>query len=153
MKRKEWLLRLSVCLATGGLGMVAVMCLFVGFGFGTVIGKEALGLYLLLQSGNVALITARERLLLRSAQTPVPSKRMRLLRLSLKWFWRVGALTLLASLVMALCGVLLSNLWVVLTSWIGFCMTVVGWLGRLMTYHRMEQSRLALRQENERKNP
>lgn len=151
MKQKNWLLRLSVCLATGGLGMVAVMCLFVGFGFSTVIGKEAVYLYLLLQGANVALITARERMLLRSAQAPVPSKKMRFLRLGTKWFWRLGVLTLLASLVMVLCGMLLSNPWVVLTCWIGFGITVVGWLGRLMTYHRMEQSCLALRQEKERK--
>lgn len=151
MKQRDWLLRLSVCLAAGGLGMVAVMCLFVGFGFSTVIGKEAVYLYLLLQSGNVALITLRERRLLRTAQAPVPSKRMRLLRLGVKWLWRLGALTLLASLAMVLGGMLLSNPWVVLTCWFGFFMTAVGWLGCLMTHHRMMQSCIALRQENERK--
>ena len=50
MKDKDLLLRLTFCLAVGGLGTVAVMCLFVGFGFSTVIGKEAVYLCLVLQA-------------------------------------------------------------------------------------------------------
>ena len=137
MKKRDWLLRLTRCLAVGGLGMAGIMCLFVGFGFSTVIGKEAVFLYWLLQCANVIVMRIRESSLLRSAQAPAPSKRMRILRLSAAWLWRLGSITLLASMVFALCGMLLSSLLVVLTCWIGFFATLIGWLGRLMTFHRV----------------
>ena len=150
MKKRDWLLRLTLCLAVGGLGMAGIMCLFVGFGFSTVIGKEAVFLYWLLQCANVIVMRIRESSLLRSAQAPAPSKRMRILRLSTAWLWRLGSITLLASMVFALCGMLLSSLLVVLTCWIGFFATLIGWLGRLMTFHRVRQSSMALAMEKER---
>lgn len=150
MKSKDWLLRLTLCLAVGGLGMAGIMCLFVGFGFSTVIGKEAVFLYWLLQGANVVVMRIREAALLRSAQAPTPSKRMRILRLSAAWLWRLGSVTLLASMVFALCGMLLSSPPVVLTCWIGFFATLIGWLGRLMTFHRARQSSIALAMEKER---
>ena len=150
MKKRDWLLRLTLCLAVGGLGMAGIMCLFVGFGFSTVIGKEAVFLYWLLQCVNVIVMRIRESSLLRSAQAPAPSKRMRILRLSAAWLWRLGSITLLASMVFALCGMLLSSLLVVLTCWIGFFATLIGWLGRLMTFYRVWQSSIALAMEKER---
>ena len=150
MKKRDWLLRLTLCLAVGGLGMAGIMCLFVGFGFSTVIGKEAVFLYWLLQCVNVIVMRIRESSLLRSAQAPAPSKRMRILRLSAAWLWRLGSITLLASMVFALCGMLLSSLLVVLTCWIGFFATLIGWLGRLMTFPRVRQSSIALAMEKER---
>lgn len=150
MKKRDWLLRLTLCLAVGGLGMAGIMCLFVGFGFSTVIGKEAVFLYWLLQCANVIVMRIREISLLRSAQAPAPSKRMRILRLSAAWLWRLGSITLLASMVFALCGMLLSSLLVVLTCWIGFFATLIGWLGRLMTFYRVWQSSIALAMEKER---
>ncbi len=151
MKQKDLLLRATLCLAVGGLGMAGIMCLFIGFGFGTVIGKEAVFLYWLLQCANVTVMRIRESVLLRSAQAPVPSKRMRVLRLCAAWLWRLGSLTLLTSMVFALCGMLLSSLPVVLTCYIGFFATLIGWLGRLMTFHRVRQSSIALAMEQERK--
>lgn len=150
MKSKDWLLRLSLCLAVGGLGMAGIMCLFIGFGFSTVIGKEALFLYWLLQSVNVMVMRIREIALLRSAQAPVPSRRMRVLRLIAEWLWRLGSVTLLASMIFALCGMFLSSPLVVLTCWAGFLATLIGWLGRLMTFHRVRQSSIALAMEKER---
>lgn len=120
MKEKDLLLRLTFCLAVGGLGTVAVMCLFVGFGFSTVIGKEAVYLCLVLQAVHVAVMHSRENRLLRSSQAPLPSKKMRCIRAFAAWLWRLGALTLVASLFLILIGMLMSSLWVVLTCWIGF---------------------------------
>lgn len=150
MKDKDLLLRLTFCLAVGGLGTVAVMCLFVGFGFSTVIGKEAVYLCLVLQAVHVAVMHSRENRLLRSSQAPLPSKKMRCIRAFAAWLWRLGALTLVASLFLILIGMLMSSLWVVLTCWIGFFAMLAGWLLRLMTFHRLCQSSIALAMEKER---
>lgn len=153
MNQRDWLLRLTLCFAVGGLGTAAIMCLFVGFGFSTAIGREAVYLYFLLQTLNVAAMRARERALLRSAQAPKPSRQMRIIRQGAAWLWRLGAVTLLGSVVLLLLnllGVYSNYFWLQLCCWVGFFATLAGWLLRLMTFYRLRQSSIALAMEKER---
>lgn len=153
MNQRDWLLRLTLCFAVGGLGMAAIMCLFVGFGFSTAIGREAVYLYFLLQTLNITAMRVREYALLRSAQAPNPSRRMRLVRQGAAWLWRFGAVTLLGSavlLLLDLLGIFSNYFWLQLCCWVGFFATLVGWLLRLMTFYRLRQSSIALAMEKER---
>lgn len=148
--KKDWLLRIMGCLAFGGMGAVIVMCFFIGFGFGTVIGKEAVYLCLLLETLHLLVLRRRARALLRSGAAPQPAKRMRRLHLAVVWIWRCGAILLLVSLGLLLCGLSPANTWVSSSCWVGFVLILVGWLGNLLTFQRLRQSAVALSIERSR---
>ena len=50
MKRYGTLLQLTTCLALGGTVMVLWLCVLIGFGIHTTVGKEGIYLWLLLQA-------------------------------------------------------------------------------------------------------
>ena len=55
MKRYGTLLQLTTCLALGGTVMVLWLCVLIGFGIHTTVGKEGIYLWLLLQAVRLPL--------------------------------------------------------------------------------------------------
>lgn len=130
------------CLAFGGLGMEIIMCLLIGFGFHTTVGKEALYTALVLQMLNLAVARRRELRLLKGQTTPTPSKKMRRLRLVATWLWCGGTALLVVSLILAVCGMHFGNFWVKLPCTVGAILAPLGWLGLLACFRRRHQAAL-----------
>ncbi len=126
------------CLGFGGLGMAIIMCLLIGFGFHTTVGKEALYTAFGLQALNLAVARWREIRFLKGHASP--SKKMRRLRLVAAWFWCIGAVFLVASLVLAICGMHFGNFWVKLPCTLGAILAPLGWLGLLVCFRRRRQA-------------
>lgn len=141
LRRHDWLIALTVCLAFGGIGAAFILCFLIGFGLHTFVGKEALYVAFVLQALNLAVIRLRERQL-RLGGAPTASVKMRRVHLCFAWSWRVGALCLLLSLVLALCGVSFGSPWVRIPCIVGTILTPLGWLGALASLHRRRQAAL-----------
>lgn len=141
-KYRDRLALISTCLACGGVGMEIIMCLFIGFGFHTVIGKEALYTALVLQALNLAVGKSRERRFLKSHAAPVTSKKMSRLRLVFTCVWCAAIALLLFSLLLAICGTYLGSFWVKIPCTIGAILSPIGWLGLLACFHRKRQAAL-----------
>lgn len=139
--RRDWLIALTVCLAFGGLGAAFILCILIGFGLHTFIGKEALYIAFGLQALNLVVIRVREQQL-RLDGAPAASVKMRRVRLCFAWLWRVGAVCLLLSLILAICGVSFRNPWVRVPCTVGAILTPLGWLGALACLHRRRQAAL-----------
>ena len=149
--KKDWLLRITGCIAAGGLFMMIIMCLLIGFGFGTLVGREAVALYILLQAVNLVVIRQRERRMYASAEVPKSSQKMRRVRGTGILLWWLGAGMALLSFGLLFLGVGGDNLWVQLSCWAGVILTLLGWLIRLAAVVRMRQSALAYAVEEARK--
>ncbi len=121
---------ISTCLALGGIGTAVIMCLLIGFGFHTVVGKEALYSALVLQAVNLAVMWRRERRL-KTRDSACPGKRSLLLRV-FGWVWCVAAVLLLLSLLLALCGMGFGSFWVKYPCAVGAALLPVGWLGLIV---------------------
>ena len=141
LRRHDWLIGLTVCLAFGGVGAAFILCFLIGFGLHTFIGKEALYIAFGLQALNLAVIRVRERQL-RLGGAPTASVKMRRVHLCFAWFWRIGAVCLLFSLVLAICGMSFSSLLVRIPCVVGTILTPLGWLGALASFHRRRQAAL-----------
>lgn len=128
------------CLGFGGLGMAIIMCLLIGFGFHTTVGKEALYTAFVLQALNLAVARHRETRFLKGRTAPTPSKKMHRLRLAATWLWCVGAALLIVSLVLAVCGMHFGNFWVKLPCTVGALLAPLGWLGLLVCFRRHRQA-------------
>lgn len=148
LPKHDWLTLLTGCLACGGIGAVLIMCFLIGFGLHTFVGKEALYTAFALQAVNLATIRLRERQL-RLANAPAASVKMRRLHLCFAWSWRIGAVALLLSLILAVCGVSFGSLWVRIPCIFGTVLTPLGWLGALTSFRRRKQAAL-VQQERSR---
>ena len=131
---------LTGCLAAGGAGMFLIMSVLIGFGVSTLIGREAMYLYLLV-------LHARAGALLRSGKAPQPSPKMRLLRRVSGIGWLTGAVLLVGSLALLLFGLPLANIWVKLAAYIGVPVMMLSWAGCLIVFRRLRMSAAAYAQE------
>lgn len=121
MKRGNVLLRLTVCLALGGMLTVLWICRLIGFGIHTTVGKEALYLWLPLQA--LQLVTALRH-------TGAATEKRLLLRVSV-CVWCGGVAALLFSLGAALAGISYGSVWVSLPCTLGTVGISLGWGGQL----------------------
>lgn len=144
---KDWPARVTACLACGGVLMALILCLFIGFGLNTDVGREALYIAVLMQAANVAVIRLHERKIAKVKAFPPSSRKMTVVRLSALNLWRVGAICLLLSVFLTLFGVSLADLWVKLTCWVGSALLFLGWSGILICYHRRHQAAIAYARE------
>ncbi len=140
MKVKHLLLFLSVCLAFGGLGTVAVICGFIGFGLYSVVGKYAIYVALFLQLLNLLVnhcVTGSYR---RAEYWHTPSLKMRRFSYVSLSLWALGTALLLASLVMILLGGSMTGVLNRSLCIIGCILSPCGWLGLLLASHRQRQA-------------
>ncbi|MDR0889229.1 MAG: hypothetical protein LBM28_01105 [Oscillospiraceae bacterium] len=142
-KRAAKYLRITGCLAVGGVGALVIMCLFIGYGLHDIVGKEAVYTCLLLQAINIAVIRYTERLMRKSGEAPKPSKAMRRFRAVFSWLWRIGAISLLLSLGLLLFGLQAGSFWVEFPCIFGLCAILVGWPGVQLCLYRTRQSAIA----------
>lgn len=140
MKRRNWLVAISVCLAFGGIGNVIVICFLIGFGLHTVVGKEALYVAFALQLGSLLACHFSERRLSKGRKAYTPSKKMRRVRNISTVVWALGALLLILSLVLAILGISFANFWVQYPCVIGAILAPLGWIGLLLVSHYRHQA-------------
>ena len=138
MQKKRNLFELAakpmVCLAFGGVGMAIILCFLIGFGIHSVVGKEAVYICWLLMAASVLTLTLRERSVCKKRRKA--SGRMFRVRLMFQLLWHLATLLLLASLLLLLFGMSLSNTWVMHLCLFGVCCLPGGWLGMLLCLHR-----------------
>ena len=138
--RYDWPTLITVFLALGGIGMMVIFSLLIGFGFHTVIGKIALYECYVLQMINVAVMGFRRRHLRQKYNSPEPSKKMKRFYVSSLCIWVLGSLLLIASLVCGIFWLPAADDPVIYLSVIGLIVTVFGWIGLLATFHRRRQA-------------
>lgn len=126
MKRYGTLLQLTTCLALGGTVMVLWLCVLIGFGIHTTVGKEGIYLWLLLQAVQ---LTAAAAWLRRGGML---GRGPRTARRCFLCVWCGGAAALLFSLCMALAGLSYGSAWVSLPCTIGTVAVSVGWSGQFV---------------------
>ena len=90
MKSSNLLLRISVCLAMGGLVTIVVICFLIGFGLHHIVGKYALYTALFLQSQSLIVNRIVDRRYDKACDSYKPSKRMGYYRLVSEILWSVG---------------------------------------------------------------
>lgn len=134
--KRDVLLRISTCLALGGVVMALWLCGLIGFGIHTTVGKEALYLCLLLQLPQLAAAAVR----LRRERAAVGATLRLLLRL-FAGLWCGGAAVLLFSLAMALAGFSYGSVWVSLPCTAGTVCVALGWAGQLVCLWRYFQNK------------
>ena len=139
---------ISFCLAMGGLLMALFMCGYVEFGIHSTVGKLAVYIAFLLQAVNVLIIRLRMRSLVK-AGAPAPSRGMRRFVGIFLWIWRLGALLLVASVVMLLFGMEKTDPWVRYTCLAGVCLLPLGWIGILAANRRRAQAALVAEQKKQ----
>lgn len=140
--RYDWPTLITVFLALGGIGMMVIFSLLIGFGFHTTIGKIALYECYVLQMINVVVMGFRHQRLRQKYNSPEPSKKMKRFYVSSLCVWIFGSVLLLSSL---LCGIFWFNAaddLVIYLSVIGTIVTLFGWIGLLATFHRRRQAAL-----------
>ncbi len=132
MKRSDVLLRILTCLALGGMVMALWLCVLIGFGIHTTVGKEALYLCLLLQVPQLTVAALRLR-----REKAALGKALRQLLCLFGCLWCGGAALLLFSLGMALAGRSYGSVWVSLPCLIGMICAALGWVGQLVCLWRL----------------
>lgn len=132
MKRSDVLLRILTCLALGGMVMALWLCVLIGFGIHTTVGKEALYLCLLLQGPQLTVAALRLR-----REKAALGKVLRQLLCLFGCLWCGGAALLLFSLGMALAGLSYGSVWVSLPCLIGMICAALGWVGHLVCLWRL----------------
>ena len=132
MKRSDVLLRILTCLALGGMVMALWLCVLIGFGIHTTVGKEALYLCLLLQVPQLTVAALRLR-----REKAALGKALRQLLCLFGCLWCGGAALLLFSLGMALAGRSYGSVWVSLPCLIGMICAALGWVGHLVCLWRL----------------
>lgn len=145
--RRDLPVRIATCVAMGGILTVGIICLFVGFGFNTVVGREAVYLSGLFLMANVLLMQCREHRLTREKVFPPMSRGMHRYCAVVNCGWTLGVLLLLSSGVLLLCGVGLANFWSSFTVISGYVLTLLGWAGNQMAYHRRCTAAMVVEQE------
>ncbi len=144
MKKQNHILRIFTCLGFGGIAMVGVMCLGIGFSIHSTVGKYAVYTAFFLQLLSLLVNKLWERYGSRGKQRHTASPKMRRFRLLSKLLWASGALLLIASLVLILLGLNKVNAWVRWLCNLGIILAPLGWIGMLMSYYRQRQAILVL---------
>lgn len=131
---------ITVFLALGGIGMMIIFCVLIGFGLHTIIGKIAVYLCFALQVTNVLVMTFRRHVLLQKYHAPAESKKMKRFTLVSAGFWLLGALSLIASLLLDIVRFEPTDAIVFYTCLIGGIVALIGWIGLLAAFHRRRQA-------------
>ncbi|MBR4308545.1 MAG: hypothetical protein IKT58_03015 [Oscillospiraceae bacterium] len=148
MKVKHPLLFVSVCFAFGGIGTVAVICGFIGFGLYSVVGKYAVYVALFLQCLCLCINHCSFKRYKHVKHRHTPSVKMRrFFHVSLA-IWALGTLVLLGTLLWILCGGYISVRWNRALCVTGCILSPIGWLGLLLASHRKRQALLVLNPES-----
>ncbi len=142
MKKRNWAVMIPVCLAFGGLGNILIMCILIGFGFHTVVGKEAIYVALALEFVSLLACSRHERRLEREHPNYVAGEKLRRFRRICGGIWLSGAGLLLLSLSLALCGLRMTALWVRIPCIAGLILAPIGWIGLLLSYHHRQEALL-----------
>lgn len=128
--RRDWPMLITTCLAFGGLSTALIMCLLIGFGLNTYVGKEALYLAAGLLLMNYLFVAYRDRALKKTTLHRV---------IAISFF---AAESLLAeALLLGICGVSFGSLWVKLPCLIGSCALPLSWGGRLLLHFRKQSQK------------
>ena len=142
MKKRNWSVWIPVCLAFGGLGNIIVMCILIGFSFHTLVGKEAVYVALALEFGSLLACSRNERRLEAEHPHYIAGEKLRRFRRICGMIWLSGAGLLLFSLILALCGLRMTGLWVRIPCVAGLISAPIGWIGLLLSYHHRQEALL-----------
>ncbi len=144
MKPHNLPLKLSVCLALGGMVTIGIICFLIGFGFHSPVGKYALYTALFLQGVCLLVnhLTDRSYSGLHVAYTP--SFKMRRFRRTAQLLWTIGSALLLAALLLMLLGMAPTDSAVRYLTIIGLPLCPLGWLGLLMESHHRRTATVTL---------
>ncbi|MBE6985621.1 MAG: hypothetical protein E7434_08470 [Ruminococcaceae bacterium] len=140
LPRRDWLILITVFLALGGIGMMVIFSILIGFGFHSVVGKIALYICFALQLLNVITIALRRHNLTHKYHAPPPSRKMRKFLAFQVILWTIGALCLIFSLVCNIFWFEAIDAIVVYPCFIGSIAAPLGWLGMLAGFHRRRQA-------------
>lgn len=135
----DWPVLITTCMAVGGIFTVLFLCVFVGFGLNSLVGKEALYVCLSLNAVNVVALLLRRRQLPRKAHA---SRLLRLLDALALPVWCAGTAALLFALVAGLCGAQFGSASVYYPCLIGTILVPIGWLG-ILIHHCTTQPKAA----------
>ena len=140
LPRRDWLILITVFLALGGIGMMVIFSILIGFGVHSVVGKIALYICFALQLLNVISILLRCRNLESRRNMPSPSPKMRKFLTFSLLLWSLGALCLIFSLVCYLFWFKAVDAIVVYPCLVGAVIAPTGWLLMLAGFHRRRQA-------------
>ena len=136
MKSSNLLLRISVCLAMGGLVTIVVICFLIGFGLHHIVGKYALYTALFLQSQSLIVNRIVDRRYDKACDSYKPSKRMGYYRLVSEILWSVGLVCQCGVLLLMLLGMESTDTAVCALCIIGTILSPLGWMGTLLSSYR-----------------
>ncbi len=142
MKKRNWSVLIPVCLAFGGLGNIIVMCVLIGFGIHTTVGKEAIYVALALECISLLACSRWERRLKTAHPNYIAGEKIRRFRRICGMLWLLGAGLLMLSLILALCGLRMTGLWVRIPCIAGLILAPIGWIGLLLSYHHRQEALL-----------
>ena len=142
MRKRNLAVLIPVCLAFGGLGNILVMCILIGFGIHTTVGTEAIYVALALEFVSLLACSRQERGLEGEHPHYVAGEKIRRFRRICGMLWLLGAGLLLIALILALCGVRTTSLWVRIPTIAGLVFTPIGWIGLLLSYHHRHEALL-----------
>lgn len=140
-------LRLSVCLALGGMVTVGIICFLIGFGIHSPVGKYALYTALFLQAVCLLVNRFTDQSYKRLGTAYTPSPKMRRFRLTAELLWATGVALLMGALLLMLLGIGSTEPWIRRLTLSGLLLCPVGWLGLLMESHRRHVAILTLCQK------
>ncbi len=140
LPRHDWPILVTVFLAIGGIGMMVIFSILIGFGIHSVVGKISLYICFALQLLNVLVIALRSKTLHHKYRAPKPSKKMRRFTCVCLIIWAIGALCLIGSLLIDILWLKSIDALVVYPCVIGAILAPIGWLGLLAAFHRRRQA-------------
>ena len=142
MKKRNWSVIIPVCLAFGGLGNILVMCILIGFGFHTPVGKQAIYVALALEFLSLLACSRHEYRLEVEHPKYIAGEKLRRFRRICGILWLSGAGLLLISLALILFGLRMTGLWVRIPCIAGLILAPIGWIGLLLSYHHRQEALL-----------
>ncbi len=145
MKVSNPLLQISVCLATGGLVTVGIICFFIGFGIHSPVGKYALYTALFLQALCLVVNRIVDRPYIRGNTAYTPSRKMVRFALTAESLWIIGVALQLGTLLLILLGMEPTDPWVRHLTLPGILMTPPGCAGILLSSHRRRSAIRSIR--------
>ncbi len=140
LPHRDWLILTTVFLALGGIGMMVIFSIMIGFGFHSIVGKIALYICFALQLLNVLTIVLRRRSIEHRKDTPPPSRKMRRFLITSLLLWVIGAVSLIFSLVCNIFWFDAVDAIVVYPCLIGAVAAPLGWILMLAGFHRRRQA-------------
>ncbi len=136
MNTRNPLLRISICLAVGGLVTIVIICFLIGFGLHHVVGKYALYTALALQALSLIVNRFADRRYLKACVSYTPSKKMARYRLFSEALWSLGSVCQLIVLLLMLLGMEATDFRLRLLCEIGTILSPLGWMGLLLSSYR-----------------